>query len=338
MPVGVKRIPIILDGIGTDFFQVDQARMLLRSDELHLMPLLAFNYGWLHFLNEAQIVALAQHLKPFDWLMRIGVIAFEGGCLFILWRRGLTRWLLAVGVLFHFLIFLLGGLLFWTWMALDVAVLILIFKRQRWPLVHTRVGFYFSLVLILGASWWARPPYLGWYITPLSYVYRIDATLANDSVVTLSPKFFTPYEDVFATASFAYTSRDHGVLVSTHGVTRDMQVVNGLRDAQTGQDVMALEDGRTRFNEQRTQTLYEFLVRFVGDVNRSGETLSWIQHFQPPLQNYAMPEGTELGGGIPIRQLAITEVTTFYNGESMQKIREVELTTLAISIEEDAPN
>lgn len=299
------------------------------TDELYHMPLVAYAHGWLAFLSPERVVELARALVPFDFLMRIAVIVAEAGCIVILLRRGITLALLVAVILFHLGVFALYGFLFWPWIALDAALVVLLLPRQRWQDIHRPVAVALSIALILTAGWWARPPRLGWYDTPLAYVYRVDAQLASGERVPLHPQFFAPYEDTFTMTSFGYSHDIHAVLVGPYGVTLDRVLLNDLTSARTADDIFALERQRSgRYDPTRAEQLFEFLTRYARNRNRNGDSLSALYALHPPRQFISHAPGKRFLDGAQIEALILTEVTTFYDGDVLRAIREVEIKRL----------
>ena len=94
--------------------------------ELYHMPLAAHAHGWLASWSNESVVSFSKLLAPFDWPMRIGVLAIEIGSLFVLFRRRLAVALLCVFSTFHTGVFVLYGYLIWTWIALDIGVVVLL--------------------------------------------------------------------------------------------------------------------------------------------------------------------------------------------------------------------
>ena len=112
-------------------------------------------------------------------------------------------------------VFALYGFLFWTWILLDAALLVILVRdwRPRRMEIYSRGHVMLSILLIGFASLWANPPHLGWFDTRLSYVYRLEAIGESGKRYALPPRFFAPYADLFTMASFGYLTESHGVLV-----------------------------------------------------------------------------------------------------------------------------
>jgi hypothetical protein len=302
----------------------------LSSNELHLVPLAGYASGWLAFLTPEQIVGFAKALRPLDPLLAWATIIIEAGCLLLLWKRRIALALLFAVIAFHIGVLVLYGLFFWTWIALDAALLILLWRKDRWPELHMRVPVIASVALILAAPLWAGAPLLGWYDTPLFYTYRIDVVDADGHVEALHPAFFSPYEAVFGFASFGYTSADHGVSVATHGVTRDRRLHEVLRAGLTPDQVFGLEGPPSRYDPERSEKLYGLVRDYIANRNRNGDRLEWLQRLRPPPQIISHAPGLRAPGEARFRTAVVVEVTWFYDGEALSRIRELELARIDI--------
>lgn len=308
----------------------------LGNNQLYLAPLAGYTSGWLAFLTPEQIVEFTQALQPLNPVLKWFTIAVEAGCVFLLWKRPFSLALLAAVIAFHVGVLMLYGLFFWTWIGLDVALLFVLWREDRWPDLHRPFPFAASLVLILAAPLWAGAPQLGWYETPLFYTYRFDVVDADGHVETLHPDFFAPYEAVFGFASFGYTSTDHGVPVATHGVTRDTNLIRALQAAVTPAQILELEGAPSRYDSERADRLFGLVRDYIGNRNRNGDRLAWLQRLRPPPQIVSHAPGLRKLGGAQLHAVTIVELTWFYDGETLSRIRELELTQIEIPTRADA--
>ena len=305
-------------------------------NSLHTIPLAAYAHGWLGNLSPERLVAYAEWLVPLDLFMRIIVIVVEAACLLLLLHRRVTIFLLSAVIVFHLGVFALLGYFFWTWIALDAALLILLMRGIR----NSREGAHFgvflaiSVALILASPWWAKPPWLGWYDTSLSYVYRIKAVTSDGETHRLHPRFFAPYEELLTMTSFGYLVQEHATIVTTSGATQDPEVNNRLAAAKSANDVFDIErSAEISYDEEHAASFYRFLEQFVRTRNMRGDVASALYALRPPPQFWVRIDGLEKLGDRQIRQLIVNEVTTFFDGKNLSVIREIELARLSIPVE-----
>jgi hypothetical protein len=305
----------------------------LGENPLYLIPLNAYAHGWLAFLPAGRIVDMAETMQALNGLLKAFVIVVESLCLVFLWRRRLGIGLLAAVIVFHVAVFAIYGFLFWTWIVLDVALLLLLLKLppRSAALLFNRQSFVTSILLIATAAYWAKPPPLGWYDTPLTYTYRVEAYDDRGEGLHIHPRFFAPYDDVFTMASFSYLVADRAVLVEPYGVTNHREVLLALMRAGSARDIFALENASdlVRYDKERTARLEGFIRRFIAHRAARGEPSAWLDVVRAPQQFYSfrgdLPDARE------IREIALVEVTSFYDGATLADIRSRELARFAVA-------
>lgn len=314
----------------------------LSHDHLYRMPLAAYAHGWLGHWTADEVVALAQRIQAFDLPLRYATLVLEGAFLLFLWRRGLSLVLLAGAIVFHFVVFAFYGFFFWTWIALDVALLVYLYRHvdRQDNDVYGWLPFLVSLPLIGLGHLWSRAPHLGWYDTPLSYTYRIEAITDDGERLRVHPRALAPYEDVFTMGSFGYLTTTHAVLTGPYGVTADGEVNAALNEARTADDIFALEAAvvRPTHRPARARRLTQFLRTWFQNHNQAGGR-SWPWHwFHPPPQFWSQTEGVHSLGSRLVEEIVVTEVTTFYDGETLAPIRELEVARVRIVEAGDRPS
>lgn len=309
----------------------------------HLQYILpaAYAHGWLSFLSPSEVARLAAAFAPVDLPARAAVLAVETACLFFLWRRSFSIALLLVVIVFHLGVFALYGFFFWTWIGLDLALLALLIATipPRAGPVYGADRFVLSILLIGFGAFWARPPELGWYDTPLSYTYRLTARTSSGDEVRLHPRFFAPYEDIFTMGSFAYLSKEPRLPIGPYGVTYDTAARDLLNAARNEEDVFRVEKrtGLSRYDPDRAAAFHEFIRRFVANRNRRPARLSTVYAAHAPLQFWSFT------GEIPdlqnerVREIVVTEATTFFDGERLAVLREQEVARIRIPAGDETP-
>lgn len=205
------------------------------------MPLAAYAHGWRVSFQPSEIVNLARMISWFDFPMMGFVFLTESAFLFILWRRSLAVVLLSAIMMFHLGVFFLYGYLFWTWILLNAALVILLARDRHKISIFGRPQLAISVVLIAFSSWWAHPSHLGWYDTRMTYTYRYEATGESGARYTIAPRFFEPYGDVFTMSNFGYLPTDHGMLVYPYGITTNRERAERTLQARTREEIFFLE-------------------------------------------------------------------------------------------------
>jgi hypothetical protein len=303
--------------------------------QLHYMTMAAYAHGWLGFLQPNTVVDFAQHLAWLEWPMRIFVIVVEAVCLFFMLRPAVSIILLCMLVIFHLGVFMLIGYLFWTWMLLDVALLFLLLKglkTQSWP-IYTKYYLWLSAILIGFCAFWAKPPALAWFDTRVSYTYQIEAIDEKGEQFILSPEYFAPYEDVFTMSNFYYLVDNHTVLVGPYGVTQSIEKADALAQAASVEQLFEMEKQQfnNTYNQQRSIVFYDFLKRFISNYNRDFKSVTDLRWLSPPRQFWSTRNDTVKHPQQTLKQIIISDVTTFYNDKSLEVVRKNELMRMEIN-------
>ena len=297
--------------------------------DLHLMPLAAYAHGWLSFLEPATVVRLGRGLAWVDWPLRLFVFVVELGCLVFLWRRAISAFLLAGVILFHLGTFALYGYLFWAWLVLDSGLLVLLLRDRKGDTLNLygRTQLVVSVLLIASASYWVHPARLAWFDTRLSYTYRFQVIGVSGTQYTLPPRFFEPYGDTFTMSNFGYLSPNHRMLVYPYATTSDRTLAARLRSTTTAAGVFALEEeiGGDWYDERRAEQLYDFLTRYITHWNAGKHGGLDLHRWRSPPHFWSFPRGNAFEGQEKISELVVTEVTTLFDGQRLEVIRDQEL-------------
>lgn len=303
-------------------------------DYIHYMPLAAYSHGWLTFLNPQQLLAYANTIIPAEKALHIIVLGFELGALVCLWRRNLFLALLIIAIVFHFGVFAAYGYMMWAWITLDIGLLILILRMKSTRDLFTLPRFILSILIILSSVWWLSPPRLAWINTPLNYTYRYQVTGDSGKHYNLSPRFFTPYGDIMTMANFRYLSPGPR-LVGPYGISRNEQIVGKLRTAKSADDIFALEEGsgKNAYKEEEAEKFYAFIRNYLSHYNKARQSdhhRSDINCCKSPPNFWSLTPDKAYTGQEPLKEITITETTTFYSNGELKDIRQLVLRTIEI--------
>jgi len=237
-------------------------------------------------------------------------------------------------IIFHFGVFAFYGFFFWTWIALDAALFMLLLKLDERSIaaIYNLPVLLVSVVLIGSGAYWAKPPNLGWLETSVTYNYRIEAIDVQGNRVQVHPDFMTPYEDAFTMTGFSYLVPDRATLVGPYGVVFDRNLARSLLAANDPGEVFALErqsDDRG-YDADRAARFYEFLQRYFATRNERGERVEVLRILHPPQQFWSFRGQRPDVAASPIREVIVIEVTTFFDGQKLEEIRERPLARLPI--------
>ena len=325
--------------IAGSYWQAGLAKLQLgwlAYGQLHHALLSAYAHGWLGQLAPERIVSLSEQIALLDRPMQLFVLVIEAGCIAFLWRRRLSLGLLICLIVFHAGVLALYGFFFWTWMGLDLALLVLLardLKARRYA-IYDRPHLLLSIPLIGLAGLWFKPPALGWFDTVLSHTYRIEVIGESGRRYSLPPQFLSPYEDVFTMSAFSYLIEGRGRLVGAYGVTKSLATARALAACRTPACIFELEArAEPRADHAvRSQRLYTFLQRYLASWNRLGPRAEWLAMAAPPAQFLSAERAGAYRRQEPVAEIVVSEVTTWFDGERLREIRRLELARLAIPV------
>ena len=288
--------------------------------------------GWLGFLAPATIAAAARVLLALNVPMKLATLLVECGAPFALARRGVLRAFLVAAIVFHAGIFLLSGILFWSWMLLEAVLLVLYLRRGSPPLpIFGTRHFLLSVVLIGGGVLWFRPVRLSWLDARATYTYRMVAETEGGRSHTLGPIFFLPYDFQFTLNPFWYLVPEPRLSV-TWGASGDPATAAALRRSSRPEQVLALETqiGRVRYNAERAAAFDAFMRRFVAGWNRHGQAWHWWTPWRAPPLLWTFPMRDADTGGDRIARVVVHEVLSMFDGERYVEIRDLPVRTIEI--------
>lgn len=309
----------------------------LTHGHLYHMLIAAWSHGWLAFLDSTTVVDLAKGLAWLDIPMMLFVLAFQTAFLLVLWRRTLSLVLLVASIAFHLGVFALYGYFFWTWMLLNAALFVLLYrdrKEKKFDIYRPRY-LLVSVLLIATGSYWCKPSGLAWLDTKLTYTYRIDAVGSSGQAYLLPPSFFAPYDSIITMGNFRYIVPDFGPLVGPYGIARARERADEILPLETADEVFALERevAEIGYDPAHAAEFYDFIVRYVQNRTKSPGRAAIFRAVGPPPQFWSFGRGAVYDGQEPIRQVVVTSVTRLFDGERIDVIREHELARIDIGDE-----
>ncbi len=308
----------------------------LSGNDLNLVPMAAYAHGWRGTYSLDQVADMGARLQSVAPLFKVTALVIEAAFVLFFFRYRLAIFLLMAAITFHLGVFYLFGFFFWTWIVLDVVLIALLILHRKAESLESLFGLKYvplAAVLIVTGPYWAKPPGLGWYDTPLTYAYKFKATMDDGEEVTLNPKFFAPYEDAFTMTGFSYLVKEHGTLVGPYGVTGDTDLYQQITEAATFEQIKTLENARKGqgFNQERASRFYQFVEQFVRTRNMRGDLQQWLYKLHSPVQFWSNSEGLINLDERKIRRVTIVENTYFYDGNTLKLARQLPLHTITIT-------
>lgn len=280
--------------------------------------------GWLNSFSSATITTITQNLAVFNFPLKLFTLVVELGVLFFFWKRSWTRVLLFSLVFLHIGIFAFSGILFWSWILIDLLVAFLLLKKGLFEesLIFNPKAFILSGCIIVAGYFWSQPAGLAWLDTSLNYTHQLYGETENGKSVYLSPDFFKPFDYQFKLSQFNYLDENkHASIVA--GVTNHKIVFDFLKDNRTDSEIFNFEGihGINFYNEMREKALVAFLQQFISNANNEGHcSKKYLSFLSPPdyLWTHTPFQKNRKGileEGDKIKNVYVVTKTTYYDSE-----------------------
>ncbi len=256
----------------------------IAHDRIFLLLPATYANGWLSFFEPETIGSITQTLLHFNGPLKIFVLLLEvGGCLFFLHRRS-AKFFLSGWALMHLGIFLVSGICFWMWSALDAGLLFVFFKKNGLAAlpVFSKNHLLVSFLLIVSGGYWCRPVKLAWHDVPVSYTYRLEATMSNGQTAQLPPGFFGAFDYQFTLSGFSYLSKT-ATLPVVWGAS-GVETAKLLRKVSAAPEVFNIEKsyGSIGYAENQAVSFENFIKTYTCNWNKRRPVITAFSYFKAP--------------------------------------------------------
>ena len=238
--------------------------------------------GWLGDWPQERIFSLAGWLSRGQLPAEAATLLIEGAGLILLWKRKATLWLFPFFLILHLIIFLSSGILFWEWMALDLILMVVVWRSDE--TVFNRKALGLGILAALLSPIWLRPADLAWYDTPFNQFLEYEAVGASGATYAFEKEGFAPYDIPFHQGRFGFVSR-RKTLVGTFGSTSRLEIskaVSATEGDKVRLDRLVEGLGAERFDEKRAEIFFRFLRVWFNGLNRREERGAFLERFAAP--------------------------------------------------------
>lgn len=296
------------------------------DNRIHYLAASAYSWGWARFLPWSIWARVVRLVRGVEVPLQVSAFALEALSPLVLLAPGLAVGLSVALGLFHLGVFLLSGLLFWDWIAVDLVLAWLAHGAGEttlrdafgaWPLA---LGLAVLALFPLRHRLW-KPMPLGWYDTPLTQRIQYSVVGASGQVYGLYCDFMCPHERLYGRVNGCFFA-PAPVLTYHLGEVWKRE----LRDAivQAGVDRAELDRARLRFGVEVASTELQgrherYLAAFFGRLNDGAAKsvlppwLSWLK--APGDQIFYFGDLPAYSRQEPVREVHLTYREEVFDGE-----------------------
>ena len=243
-------------------------------NRLDYLPVAAYSWGWCSFLPEERVIRWTRVLRKLNRPMQLSVIALELGTTFVMFDHRVAVLIFGALALFHIMVFVLAGLLFWQNFAILTALAGLLYvlpDAVSTPLfgpTNGALGCALMFGLTFAVPIW-RPFNLSWWDTPL--ISRTDWIVegASGKLYGLYNDFLEPNDRIFGNESGCFLSH-HKRLTEHLGHTAKWEVASAIYDALSSPEQLAEVAerlGKDFYDEQKRREHDRYLLAFLTNSN-----------------------------------------------------------------------
>ncbi len=278
----------------------------------------AYNCGWARFLPDRVVTRVLRTMRPWVRVLNVATMAVEVSPLVAFLDRGVFVAVLAATVLFHVVVFLCAGILFWEGIATNAALataVVFLPRSDTAPVFGpgaAAVAVTLMVLTIPDLLW--QPFHLGWWDNPVTtrIWWRVQTVsgrrydLGNDFMCPFEREFgrwtglfFVP-EPVLGDAGWGATLRDRDLRDRIRTVVGDL----------AGLDELKQSHGTLWWNEQQAEGHVRFLLAVFNRLNagaRKGplpKRLRWLK--APGGQLFQWSDLPPYRGEEPVRRIVIS--------------------------------
>ncbi|MFC7217629.1 hypothetical protein ACFQLX_05490 [Streptomyces polyrhachis] len=288
----------------------------------HYLMASAYSWGWARFLPSRRVSRLLRRARVLDRPVNILTMLVEAAGLVVFLDRRLLIATLVATALFHVVIALASGILFWenatANLGLAVGVGLLSdtggVSAFGWPAALIAL----CVIVLSAADLLWQPWHLGWWDSPFTARMHWQVETVSGATRGLYNDYMCPYEREFGRVE-GYFLTDEAILHGHLGIVWDLRRRDLLVQAGSDRDQLrALKQtyGRTHRDEERSGEHVAFLAAMFTRLN-TGTPKSplprWLRHLKAPGgQLYRWGDLPAYRGEEPVRRITVRYVERCY--------------------------
>ncbi|MDX2022765.1 MAG: hypothetical protein SF187_21195 [Deltaproteobacteria bacterium] len=318
--------------IGTYYFEAGIAKIRFRpvgswvfEDDLSNLLIAAHMRGWLSFIPDAWIYAVAHPLRALSPVLTVFTVVTELGFLLLFMHRRLTRPFLLMAAALHVGIFLLAGIFFWKWVLLNL-LWFWFFKadqadvRKSW--FDHRLTAAFAVVLaVFGGRQYFRPQIgVAWWDTNFNELYEINAIGKSGASYRVAPDEFAPNDVTLVQANY-WKLVNGPSLMNVYGSAYNHDLYVALKKATSLDEIPPIyrRFAQNRYNEGWQKSFDELMRRNFRSWNQHGFRHRWLRWIGRPPHLWVFPRNAVAKLPETIVRVDITRQPVLFSSDAVQR-------------------
>jgi len=264
--------------------------------------------GWLTNLDDNNVLSIATVLGKLKIPLQAIVLLIELSGLFMLRSYRLTRIFLIGFTLMHAGIFILGSMLFWKWMVIDITLLCLLIYGgdQLRAELFTKRGFIASLIIIPLSLIWLKPITIGWYDTPVNQYFTYEVTTADGKIYELDKNEMNPYHQWFQYDNFRFLVNKPSLRITGFGYTNKYATVQAIRQAgPEGFAALEARDGENLYDPVKKEGYEQFIKTYFANRNKRLGISFIPAWFKAPNHLYSAAKDGGYNNAVPVSKFRV---------------------------------
>jgi hypothetical protein len=315
------------------------------DDRLHYIAASAYSWGWARFVPEKLYRKWLDVLRVLDRPFQAAAFGLEALAPLALLAPGATVGFAAGWAVFHLVVWLASGILFWEWIAANLLLGWMVASLPGaavagafgWPQLGVAVAL-MALLPFRQKLWKPKP--LAWWDTPLTQRVRWRVEGESGEMYGLYNDFMCPHERLYGRVHGCFLIREPVFTYHLGEVfKRDLRDEIWEMEGTTGEvDRLREAYGIELHDPAMERQHVEFLRRFFRRLNQGARKhvlprgLRWLK--APGGQMFYWGELPPYRRQEPVRAVEILYREEFYDGEEFRFLREELLRRVEIDGEE----
>lgn len=264
--------------------------------------------GWLAGAPDALLDKLGNFFERYGKILQAMAFFIEVSALFILRSRKTGIAVLCALLAMHTGIFLLAGILFWKWMAIDLVLLFCyLYRKGLWMKGLFEAHHYrASLVVICLSFAWLQPIPFAWHDTPANQFFTYELEDDEGTIYTLDKNAMNPYHQWFQIDRFLFLVDTPCLPLTGFGYTYKYKIAKDI--AQSGPEHFAelsRAKGKIYFQPELRRHYEAFIQTYFRNRNKRLGLNFFPACFMAPLHLYTAETGRVWDGRKPVRRFRV---------------------------------